>query len=149
VAAAVERILDLIESGSSDANKWEEVISLNQKSADLKLAQGKIERDHHLYLSAAQAMEFVSVISRGVREALLLVKERVGRVSAALFDEVELGIIVDDAVRAIETDGEDVRDAVERAISRVVEKVPLDSVDASFLEANTIVQDRIKSMVEK
>ncbi len=148
VAAAFERILELIESGSSEADKWDEILSLNKQSAELKIAQGKIERDNHLYLTATQAMNFVTVISRGVREALLLVRERWRRVRNALADVGEFEIIIDEGVEAIK-EGEDTREVLERTVSKVIESVPVDVVDDSFSEANTIVQDRIRSMVKK
>ncbi len=148
VAAAFDQMLAKIRDGATDDQWWDEILGLNMQSAELKVKHSQIERASGAVLSATQALDFVTVIGRAVREALLLVKSRVAVVRAALRDRDAVRGIVDNAVAAIESGG-DVRENIEAAVDRVLESIPLDTVEGSFSEANEIVQGRIRSMVER
>ena len=148
VAAAFDQMLAKVRAGAADDQWWDELLDLNMQSAELKVKHSQIERASGAVLSATQALDFVTVIGRAVREALLLVKGRVAGVRAVLRDRDEVAGIVDNAVAAIESGG-DVRENVEAAVDRVLESIPLETVEGSFSEANEIVQSRIRSMIER
>ncbi len=148
VAAAVDQLMTKAKDGAAQSQWWDEALDLNDRSADLKVKHSQIERASGAVLSATQALDFVTVIGRAVREALLLVKGRVSGVRAVLRDRDEVVGIVDNAVAAIESGG-DVRENIEAAVDRVLESIPLETVEGSFSEANEIVQSRIRGMIER
>lgn len=144
----MHKIVGMIKQGAQEKDKWEEILRINRDSAQLKSLQAQIEKDNQAVLTASQAMNFVVTLSRSVREAMSLIRDRYNGLATKLRDRTEIELIADEVALSIEA-GHDARGAIVEGYGRIVDSVPMSNVEVGFEEAGDIIQANLKAMIPK
>jgi len=144
----MHKIVGMIKQGAQEKDKWEEILRINRDSAQLKSLQAQIEKDNQAVLTASQAMNFVVTLSRSVREAMSLIRDRYNGLATKLRDRTEIELIADEVALSIEAD-HDARGAIVEGYGRIVDGVPMSNVEVGFEEAGDIIQANLKAMIPK
>lgn len=145
VMSDLSTLLELIEKGAMERDQWEELLTLNQRSAELKERQSSIEHRRKAYLTGTEALGLITNLAAAIREALVHLRGVWLDVSE-LAERHQTDVLSDEIAKRVES-GEDVKDASREVIKAFLVKLNPRRLSNSLTEADQIVQSRVVGLL--
>lgn len=146
VMAKLGDLLELIEKGAAERDQWDELLQLNQRSAELKDKQSAIEHRRKAYLTGSEALGLMTNLAAAMRMALVHI--RGVWLEIADLAERHQSSALSDEIAARVAKGEDVKEAAHAVIQGFLVKLNPRRLQTSINEADDIVQTRVVELLE-
>lgn len=139
-------LLELIEKGATEREQWDELLQLNQKSAELKDRQSAIEHRRKAYMTGSEALGLMTNLAAAMRMALVHIRS-IWLEIAELAERHQSELLSDEIAERV-AKGEDPKAAAHEVIQGFLVKLNPRRLQTSINEADDIVQTRVVELLE-